>query len=1121
MVKKAARLAFPQISIEVHTEHSQYKITNDSNNQIGIAVGQQAGVLSNSIVSFETQNSIGDNLGSCSIIVSGQTIRWDKILNVNDIIILRVNSNELDTDEPVYNTNIFTGLLSEVSLIGQYGNDSQMFQITAQSFAKAFTQFKIGLISQVEKQISNMGWLWDMNAQLDAMTYEDGGDGGGGGSVGGYLALGHYSKKLESKVRAVAKAVGGKLGIKPAFIFAQLALETGMKENNLTQHNNLSGIIFVHQKGARAGSLQPAEDGGHPYAYYKSLNYYAGDYARIVKRAMKGAKPKTVEAFNHALKMAGYYTAPESQYLKNLKYWTPRYGKGGGSGSSSSGSDSDSGVSNPSNTKVSSGQVNSDDAQIKKEQENSQGVPFFGNTAATIENNLIKRFKPYMVYSYDNNTKTLWDFLDYSNLQSWSDYEYLFDSSQFTNASGSLWDLMQNASRAPFNEMFFDSMANGQSKFVLRRTPFNPEDWNPLTTLTVDSTNLIDYEVSKTDLQQYSVFVVNPATPTLLGITDGMLLSAFPQTNLSLINYYGYSKFEVDDLYLSGKNGDNNKDDDKDKDKDGKKKKDDKKKDGKKSKGKSKPKVVKGQIAQGGKPAPLAMSRAYIQEAGIATRDILPDNVNLQADKGKSKPKKAKVVKKKPVVKEDKKTGLVSKDNSAGKPYTAADVRKYFDSIGHNTIRMNKTKYAKALADAANNISAAQAYDLVNSYCANGYILNQATYNNIMQVDSGGGLPNNGTKPASYENMNDCIKKAKGDLNAFMSIAKSTLKNVSDEFLRQVWQARDGKGNLTKKAYETVYKESRDAGNATGDAAATDLKVFTRMLYNWYADNFNFYSGTITISGNPDARVGTKVDVINYLNRLQYGDTGMRFYLESVNHKFSYTDGFTTDLGVTRGMKMPSGDGDDPRFNNLWGTSIDYKGGYMGEAPTTDLAYATEPAGGGSGDSDGSDVSFDGAKGSEMAVKIAKYAYTFRKDANPKVNGRKVKEIYSLGGHGERGNKNPLTHDINQGYLVLDCSSFVYWCYKKFGITIGTITTTQANDKHFKKVKTGNSCKNMKVGDLAFMNGCQHVMFYIGGSKFMGWNGQGSWDTTGGCKIETYKSLTVWAHLDGYVARLK
>lgn len=1108
MVRKSARLAFPATQLEFHTEHSQYKITNDSGNTVGVSVGQNSSVLSNAMVEFQTQNVIGDNIGSFSVIISGQHVRWDKVLNVNDIITIRIDPNEVESKQEVFNTNIFTGLVSEIAVIGQYGSNSLMFQVSGKSFAKAFTQYKIGLISQVELLISNMGWLWDINAELDPMSVES----SSGSGKGGYLAVGSYSKSVVSKAKAVAKAIGGDLGINPKFVFGQIYQETGFKDNPLVKYNNLSGVTYIGQKGARQGAHQP--DGSMYYAYFKNLGYYAGAYEATIKADLEGKKPKTAHEYASLLHKHGYYTGDEhlsvaqriAAYANGIRagmtLWDGVSGKGKVSGTGSGGGalgDDDDDDGKKSSTK---GEVNSTAAQINKEKDTSEGVAFFGNTASTIEKNIINRFKRYMVYSYDDGKSKLWDFLDYSGMQSWTDYEYLFDSSQFTNASGSLWDLMQNALGAPFNEMYFDSMANGKSKLVVRRTPFNPEDWERLTKITIDSNDIIDYEVGKTDLQQYSVFVVNPATPTLMGISNGMLLSAYPQTNQQLIDKYGYAKYEVDDLYLSGRTNDNN-GSGKPKKQDNSKGKSDSKAQKEKEKKEAKDKKQKPTIVpaptppSSSNPAPVIKSYAATYNA---TASVSGGGSGKSKNSKKNKSKKPKY------------------DNTSGTYYDVKAVSKFLSSIGDNTIRLNKSKYAKILANSANNISDAQAYDIVNSYCANGYKMTQEIYDNILQTDTGGGLSNTGTKDASYKNMVDCIKRAGGDEAAFMSVAKSTLKNVSDEFLRQVWQARGADGKLTKTAYKQVYDVSRNAGGNIGEAAPTDLRVFTRMLYNWYADNFNFSSGTIIVSGNPDIRVGCILDVVDFHNKLEYNYPGMRFYIESVTHKFSFSEGYTTEIGVTRGMKMPVGNNDDPRFNNLWGTSVDYKGGYMGESPTSDLALAESIP-----DSDGTDGSgaFGGAQGNEIAVKAAKFGYTFRKDGNPKINGHRMKEVYSYGaGHG--GSKNPLTHDLHQGTIALDCSSFTYWCFKHFGATIGGVTTSQLNDPKFKKVHVGQSSKNMKVGDLVFMENCGHVMFYIGNGKLMGWNGSGSWNSSGGCQIQTLATVKSWAHgIDGVVARFQ
>ena len=91
----------------------------------------------------------------------------------------------------------------------------------------------------------------------------------------------------------------------------------------------------------------------------------------------------------------------------------------------------------------------------------------------------------------------------------------------------------------------------------------------------------------------------------------------------------------------------------------------------------------------------------------------------------------------------------------------------------------------------------------------------------------------------------------------------------------------------------------------------------------------------------------------------------------------------------------------------------------MGEATIANLALAKKVSSDGGNDSSGDALS--GKKGNAVAVKAATIAYGFRESSY-----KEKKEVYALGGHGERGSENPLTHDINGGTIVLDCSSFVH-----------------------------------------------------------------------------------------------
>ena len=150
---------------------------------------------------------------------------------------------------------------------------------------------------------------------------------------------------------------------------------------------------------------------------------------------------------------------------------------------------------------------------------------------------------------------------------------------------------------------------------------------------------------------------------------------------------------------------------------------------------------------------------------------------------------------------------------------------------------------------------------------------------------------------------------------------------------------------------------------------------------------------------------------------------------------------------------------------------------------------------------------YQAKKGNAVAVKAATIAYGFRESSY-----KEKKEVYALGGHGERGSENPLTHDINGGTIVLDCSSFVHWCFKMAGANIPSNTTGIANDtSQFKQVHIpSDSTKGMRIGDVVELYGQGHVMFYIGGGKLCGWNGgatNASWDPSGGCQVRTLSEM--------------
>ena len=65
------------------------------------------------------------------------------------------------------------------------------------------------------------------------------------------------------------------------------------------------------------------------------------------------------------------------------------------------------------------------------------------------------------------------------------------------------------------------------------------------------------------------------------------------------------------------------------------------------------------------------------------------------------------------------------------------------------------------------------------------------------------------------------------------------------------------------------------------------VSILPTILYNWNADNFNYYSGNVEVSGNPDIRLGNILDVIDGADLDANGYPGRRYYIESVINTFT------------------------------------------------------------------------------------------------------------------------------------------------------------------------------------------------------------------------------------------
>ena len=133
------------------------------------------------------------------------------------------------------------------------------------------------------------------------------------------------NKDLSAKAIGVLGVEIKKQGLPSSFLnlaMLQLAHETGGFNSRVSRLNNLSGIKFSKNGfGYDSGVKPPPNEGNTSYAAYKSLNDWAKDYIRIVRKS--GAQnAKTIQEFAAKLKAARYYGDTVERYTKGLLSWT-------------------------------------------------------------------------------------------------------------------------------------------------------------------------------------------------------------------------------------------------------------------------------------------------------------------------------------------------------------------------------------------------------------------------------------------------------------------------------------------------------------------------------------------------------------------------------------------------------------------------------------------------------------------------------------------------------------------------------------------------------------------------------------------------------------------------------
>lgn len=444
-------------------------------------------------------------------------------------------------------------------------------------------------------------------------------------------------------------------------------------------------------------------------------------------------------------------------------------------------------------------------------------------------------------------------------------------------------------------------------------------------------------------------------------------------------------------------------------------------------------------------------------------------------------------------------------------------VTNVFKSYTRNQVRVLKSKITSSLMGIDKRITSTKANTLIDQYLKNE--LTKERFSTVTGITASNASGANGSSTPSYTAVRSFMNNNRTAEPSELTEKLLGRFNMSENEATSLAQTYIANGNkIDKTQYDDIMQVPDSENATTAGTSSKSLKEFTKRLANWYCENPNFYSGDITVKGDPKYRLGGRLFVQDAQN-----DELWEYYIESVQHDYSYSAGFTTTLGVTRGLQ----NGGNDRFKNYWDKSKDFKGGYLGEMSLEELLKQQEEK----NNTQQADTGEDSSGGSDGVVisggTIAEKACDWgRKHSKTESSFRSA---YDWGGG--RSGKDPFLSSP----IATDCSSFVWWCFKHAGIELkggatGMTTWTIDADTRLKSVSTyGQKSKQvlsrMRVGDIVWFDTAgsnTHMGIYCGGNKFVACNGSGSMNesATAGIIVGDITSDYWWSAFRGNVKRL-
>lgn len=585
--------------------------------------------------------------------------------------------------------------------------------------------------------------------------------------------------------------------------------------------------------------------------------------------------------------------------------------------------------------------------------------------------------------------QNLIEFYIYENLD--ESYPDAGPSNPFLNYNGSILQFIKDVSAKPFNEMYW-THDRGLATFNYRPTPFDPENWMGLPVNEIAPGDIMSVNIQNNDQEQASIFKLTPTQGMGIDQYDGGFTGNMaPLTNMELIHRYGYKLMNVQVDYFNG-----NKQED-----------------------------PLSQVTAGTTNADSEAMKGWTQEEAMLHAPYYTSIVDAFYYT----------------------SGRKANGEDISIPKEAGGSAQY--NAVNQAIKASSNAYDFARSVAGLGISQEDA----NTLWTMRNHFNRTSYLSVMMPNytpTNTAISKNSKYLKSYDRMAKNPEKAAGELIDEMGYT------IGPEQAWEIVQSALANGGKPSEAdYDRImnsvpFDQGHDGINGSPDSGQQSVPFlflrYTQKLFDWYADNAKFYSGTITLGS-------LSTPMVDWIGeRVMFYDdpSGVwwEFYCEGVTTSWSYANGLQVTLNVTRGVPLRSETGDFyRRFTEPWsfkGKFTRFLGGYFGEQNlATAISNASKDSGGDSGGTSNNDIV-------KFAQQVKTKGWTY---SQPNRS-----DFGSIGSPKENGHA--------------DCSSFSWYCAKSCGYSVGDTPFTTFSCK---SILEPIDSKDAKAGDMVVNDANPHM----------------------------------------------